>query len=663
MMQAIPTNVTLLELFKANLETEKTVGFITGSNDESQMTFRELYTESLVWLGRLQAAGVNRGDKVVIFLKDNRLFVEMFWACLLGGIIPVPVAQGNSREHYNKLLNVVKQLGSCRFFIEQASLDRLNAHIAESQSVDNKQVVISNALLSDSLKEFAAYEAEVAETIGLDDLAFIQFSSGSTRQPKGIMLSHRNLMTNICDMAERVEYEEDWVALSWMPLTHDMGLIGFHLLLIARGINHYIMDTNLFARRPLVFLQKIHEKRVNFTCSPNFGFKHILNSLKSQRDLSYDLSCVDGIICGAEPISFSLLTEFMNELSRFALSRNCIRPSYGLAEAGLAVAIARRGDSIKTISLDRRKLSVGDRVVECCDPATAIVFTLLGDKLSNCHVRFVDDNGKVLEENVVGKLEISGDNVTQGYFGLDGVNCDAIANGWLDTGDLGFYHNDEIVITGRVKDVIIIQGQNYYSHDLENILEISRVCSLGQVVVAAYQAHEDVGDKILVFIRWRGELVDFAEKVYQAKKSIFQTTGLEVFDVVPVKQIPKTTSGKVRRFVLVEAYANSDYKAELNTLRDLTAPSQEASQETNGDLSSDQVSEKVLTHIHEILNNPEIQLADNLFELGADSAQLVELSERVNRIYPDCIDVTDFYDCETVKSLADIVFSRTAKSA
>lgn len=657
-MHPIPTDLRLVELFKSNLNKDKTINFIAGLNDESELSFQELYDRSFIWLGRLQRKGMSPGDKLVIVLKDNQLLVELFWACMLGGIVPVPVMQGHSQEHINKLHNILVVLDGEKFITDQEFFEKIKDHFDTKLSSDEKNKLLSNGYVPEDLVDNSIdNEAPGKEHVGdLDDLAFIQFSSGSTRNAKGIQLTHRNLIINISDMADRVNYKEDWVALSWMPLTHDLGIIGFHMLPIVRGISHHIMDTTLFARRPLSWLQKVSEKRANFICSPNFGFKHVLNALKDSQSYDYDLSCIEGVICGAEPISYKLVVDFTNRLKEYGFSDRCIRPCYGLAECVLAVCIVKENQLVKTVSLARDNLKVGDNIVESTDPDKSVIFTLLGEKLEKLDVRFIDSSGKSLGENIIGELEIKGDNVTKGYIGSTTDDSEVISkDGWLNTGDLGFFHKGEIVVTGRKKDVIIIDGQNLYSHDLENIVEKSNICSLGEVAVTAHRSGDDVGDKILVFMRKRGDLRNFVEKIQSVKQTLFQSIGVEVFDVVPVKQIPKTTSGKFKRYTLAEEYGQGVYQEDLDTVKKLLAELNSVSATRIG---SDEISEKILGMLHDLLENDSLQPSDGLFDIGASSVQLVALGERINTEYPDSIDVTDFYDCETVQSLIDIVKSR-----
>ncbi|MFQ5609130.1 MAG: AMP-binding protein, partial [Woeseiaceae bacterium] len=313
---------TMTDLLVDARGKDRHIRFIDGENAESTVTFAELWDRALTLLGALQARGMEPGDELVIFSKSNESFVIAYWAAMLGGIVPVPVAVGISDEHRFKLFRILKQLRRGTLFTELGLLERLR-EFAEEQSLadvvsilDRRSVLISDVKPSD--------HGELA-SLSPDDISFIQYSSGSTSDPKGVCLTHRNLCTNICAIVERTQWMQDDQSLSWMPLTHDMGLIGYHLSVMAAGMNHAVMDTSVFVRRPLLWMIKAHELRATQLCSPNFGYKHFLK-LYERKGLpeDTDLSCVKLILNGAEPISWDLCEDFLGQLAPLGLRRNAM---------------------------------------------------------------------------------------------------------------------------------------------------------------------------------------------------------------------------------------------------------------------------------------------------------------------------------------------------
>jgi acyl-CoA synthetase (AMP-forming)/AMP-acid ligase II/acyl carrier protein len=454
-------------------------------------------------------------------------------------------------------------------------------------------------------------------------------------------------MTNINAMITAAELSQQDTFFSWMPLTHDMGMIGFHLTPIILGANHTIMDTNVFVRRPLLWLTAASEKRTTILCSPNFGYKHFLKVFQSKGIDQIDLSNVRQIFNGAEPISLELCHQFLNAMSDYGLSSQSMSPVYGLAEASLAVSFSKPGCAMKGIRLKRQKLAVSD-TVETTDGDDSMEFVFVGEPIDNCHVQITDMNNNPLPENTVGKIQIKGDNVTAGYYLDDEINKQLINDGWLDTGDLGVFINSQMIITGRIKDIIFVHGQNFYSHDLENILHQLDGLELGKVVATGVRKSGADDDELLIFILFRGEIETFIPLVNTIRKTINEATGAEVHHVIPVKRIPKTTSGKVQRHHLGDAYITGHFDEEILAINDLLQ-----THEKSADVSNTGTTEsKILTICNTTVEDKQINLDDNLFEIGISSLALAEIHEQLDELYPGKVDITDLFDHPTVRELA-----------
>src|SRR5207237_2832977 len=259
-----------------------------------------------------------------------------------------------------------------------------------------------------------------------EDTAFIQFSSGSTSEPKGVVLSHANLIANIDGSTQVAGFNENDVSLSWMPLTHDMGLIGFHLVMFANRVHTHLMPTELFIRRPLLWLTLASRVRATILCSPNFGYKHYLKVLGERSVEGMDLSAVRFIFNGAEPISVELCDEFLTRLAPAKLKRNAMYPVYGLAEASLAVSFPPVGAPLRTITLNRHRMNAGDPV-ELVDAADRDAVRLVseGRAIPYCRVRIADDEDRELPEEHIGHVHMTGDNVTRGYYEDPAANAAA----------------------------------------------------------------------------------------------------------------------------------------------------------------------------------------------------------------------------------------------
>ena len=294
---------------EANRTVPRSITYLEGEHDSRDVSFAELYERALGILYHLQHLGARRGDKLILFLANNEQFIDAFWAAVLGGIVPVPVALGISDEHRHKLLRIARKLGKPFLYTEKRSLERIGAFAAQVGEQALFSELRGRTFLVDELDDIS--RAGSVQKVAADDIAFIQFSSGSTSEPKGVVLTHGNILANARGSTEVAGFNEDDVSLSWMPLTHDMGLIGFHIFMFANRVHTHLMPTELFVRRPLLWLTVASRVRASILCSPNFGYRHYLKVLGERTPESLDLSAVRLIFNGAEPISVELCDEFL----------------------------------------------------------------------------------------------------------------------------------------------------------------------------------------------------------------------------------------------------------------------------------------------------------------------------------------------------------------
>jgi len=652
-----PKATTLTELIERNRNFPRNLTYLEAENDAREVSFEELYERALGILYHLQRLGARRGDKLILFLGNNEQFIDVFWAAILGGIIPVPVALGISDEHRHKLLRIARRLGKPFLYTERRSLDRIGAFAAQAGEQEIFEALRDRTFLVDNLDDISRPGSVQRVTAG--DIAFIQFSSGSTSDPKGVVLTHANILANTYGATEAAGFNENDVSLSWMPLTHDMGLIGFHLVMFANRVHAYLMPTELFIRRPLLWLQLASRVRATILCSPNFGYKHYLKVLGDRPVEGLDLSAVRFIFNGAEPISVELCNEFLTRLAPAKLARTAMFPVYGLAEASLAVSFPEVGAPLRTITLNRHQMNAGSTVQPVAPTdRDAVQLVSEGRPIPYCQVRIADDEDRELPADRIGHVHMRGENVTGGYYEDPAANAAAFtADGWLRTGDLGLFHQKELYISGRAKEIIFVNGQNYYPHDLEEIAQRVPGLELGKVVAAGVRPRGTEVEQLMVFVLHRGALEDFVPLARQVSRVINEQTGLEVAEVVPVKRIPKTTSGKIQRHLLEESYLDGELDAELRELAALRA-----SQQGPEVGSRTAIEDKLKTICDAALEGKRVDVHDNLFEIGASSLKLIEIHEQIDREYPGKVDLTELFDFPTIAELAQHLQSKLAQA-
>ena len=638
---------TLIAALDAARKTAFAVTYIEGEYTEQTVSYAQIHDRALALLHHFQAQGAGAGSEMILLLASNEQFVDAFWACQLGGIVAVPIAVGNTEEQRLRLLHVAGRLRNPFLCSGEKIFERYVTFAAGAGLGAQANKLAAHAIFLDRLDD--AGKRGTRHEAMPDDVAMIQFSSGSTSSPKGVQLTHRNITTNIDAIHDGTRVDSTDVVLSWMPLTHDMGLIGFHLAPIARPTDHGLLSAEVFVRRPLLWVKKASEKGATVLGSPNFGYRHFLRAFEIAKADGIDLSRVRLIMNGAEPISPDLCSEFTTALAPYGLKASAMFPVYGLAEASLAVSFPPPGRGIEVVPVDRESLAIGSpaRIVAAADPkATRLV--KVGSALKYVELRIRDEGGVLVPEGTVGHIQIRGDNVTIGYYeGTEGEGVSFTDDGWLDTGDVGFMHEGELVITGRAKDIIFSGGQNHFPHDLEALLESIPEVGLGKAAVCGVRAANAAADEVMVFVLHRKGLDEFLPIARAVRMRITAGAGVAVSKVVPVPQIPKTTSGKLQRFLLRDRYLAGEFDEAIAGLAALEPHAPAAGQQAVGTIES-----QLLEIAQALIPGREIGVNDNIFELGTSSLVLAQIHERIEETWPNQLAITDIFDYPTIGKLA-----------
>lgn len=641
---------TLSEGFFRAAATDQTITYVAGSASQTVIRYGDLYKQALRLLRAFQLRGLGPGSELVICVKDNAEFITAFWACILGRIVPVPLASGALLQHRYKILNVFSQLADAHVYVHSSMLDRLLELATESGRYDKSRLA-QRAIAMDKL--VVPDEAGEIWQAAPDDTAFIQFSSGSTSSPKGIVLTHANVVSNLYAIAAAADYLHGEVVLSWMPLSHDMGLIGAHIGVLVCGLSLVLIPTELFIRRPTIWMDQAQRSRANILVSPNFGYRHFLDAYRKRRPVISDLRSVRAIFNGAEPISVEICEEFLDAMEPFGLKRPVMYPVYGLAEASLAVTFSPYGKPYRTVYVQRKFLGKGDRVrfSDSAGPET-VAIPVTGGPVAECAVRICCGD-EPQPEGVVGSIQIKGTNVTRGYYRAPDLTAETItSDGWLDTGDLGFLQDGELIITGRAKEMILQNGQNFYPHDIESVLVRKGLCELGRVAVCGVRVAEPEDEQIVVFCADRRSRGDFDVLAAQIRRCLAKEMGIIVASVLRMSQLPKTTSGKVQRTALADRYLAGEWTDGICADAVGVVKSYEHSR---GNLLEIETS---LRRLCEESAGTDIGIHDDIFDLGLDSLKIAELVEKANVRFPGSLHIVDLYDYPTIAQIAALIAKR-----
>ncbi|WP_165763842.1 non-ribosomal peptide synthetase [Halalkalibacter urbisdiaboli] len=647
---------TLTDALKYHSEkqSENGIRFINGDDKEDFCSYNELYEKALYILNYLQEKGITRGNELILQIEESEKFIPIFWACLLGGIIPVPISVGHNDEHKEKLFRIWQTLNHPFIVTNEKNEQSLKA-FAEARQYSIIDEITARTLM---IKEcFQSTKHGKEYPLSPNDIAFVQFSSGSTGDPKGVTLTHANLLTNIYQIIEGGKFTKADSVLSWMPLTHDMGIIGTHMVPLVLNIHQYLMPTAIFIRRPALWLKKINEHQVTTTSSPNFGYKYFLTNFKHRLAKDWELSHVRLFLNGAEPISPELCHQFLKRMEPYGLKRNVMLPVYGLAEASLAVTFSSIEESFTTIQLDRNYVSLGERVRETTtDNEDAVSFVEVGYPLNGCHVRICDDKNALLEDYRVGYIQIKGENVTKGYYNNQEVSERVIQEGWLNTGDLGFMKNGCLVITGRAKDIIFVNGQNFYPHDIERVSEDLQEIELGYIAACGVANPQTKNDDILLFVLFKKKVEDFALIAKKLKNYIRKKMGLEIHSVIPIRKMPKTTSGKIERYKLGEMYRQGKFdnvREEVNRFLEITVK--------NPADPKNEIESQLADICSKILGVNDVGIHDDFFELGGDSLKAQQFINAIENSFAIEVTISQLFINSSISKVSQLIIEQQNK--
>jgi fatty-acyl-CoA synthase len=378
-----------------------------------------------------------------------------------------------------------------------------------------------------------------------DDLCFLQFTSGSTSKPKGVMIRHRNLVANTTAFlgpAGLNRTPED-VGVSWLPLFHDMGLIGFVLGTLIVDLQAVLMPTPMFARAPRLWLELITKHRGTITYAPNFAYQLITKRVSDKDLSSLDLSSLRVAGCGAEPIRARTLVDFAEKFTRCGFDPNALLPSYGMAESCLAITFHRRGTPMVVDRVDAAQMKLGKATPSSADDALELVGN--GIPFPGHEIRIADDAGNALGERQVGEIWSRGPSVNDGYFENAEATLESFGGGWLKSGDLGYQANGDLFVCGRKKDLIIVNGANHYPQDIEWVVGDIDGVRRGNVV--AFSTMKDGLEQLVIAAEGNsGDATRLRDEITKVVSENFGLTPSSV-SICPVGALPKTSSGKAQR--------------------------------------------------------------------------------------------------------------------
>jgi len=522
-----------------------------GPGAETRRSYAQMYTASLRVSAGLRALGLGRDDLIAIVIGDSEQFLTALFGASMAGVIPAslypPALTSDLPRYLAATAGILRSCGA-RAVVTSAGLQS-HLDVLRASCPDLMFVVTCEAL--------DAEPSGPCADVSADDIAFVQFTSGSTAAPKGVVVTHRNLSANIDAFSGPAGVGSSPVdcAVSWLPMYHDMGLVGMAIGAVYGNLSAVLLTPQAFVKRPVDWLRAISRHRGTVSFAPNFAYDLATRRVKEGDLEDLDLSCWRVAGCGAEPIHAPTLAAFADKFRTTGFRETSFLPSYGLAEHVLAATVAPRGRQPRFEHLSADDLTahgVATRV-SSSHPGQVTVVSC-GPPLPGHRIRIADEQGHALPERAVGEISLAGPSVTPGYYKDDALTAMNIRDGWLHTGDLGYLANGELFVCGRVKDVIIINGRKHHAQDLE--WSIDDLAGIRRGRVAAFgMALLGCSERAVIVVEPSGTVP--ADVLTDAiRRRIANFCGLFIHDVVLVGRgmVARTTSGKVRRAATKQQY-------------------------------------------------------------------------------------------------------------
>ncbi|MEZ5330655.1 MAG: fatty acyl-AMP ligase [Thermoanaerobaculia bacterium] len=527
--------------------------FLDRREEERFLGWPELVERGLRVAGGLAAEGIRPGDRVALVFPTGEEFFDACFGALLAGAVPVPlyppVRLGRLGEYHARTGAMLSAAGAKMLLTDR----RVGSLLGESVERAGPDVVFR------TLERLPAGEPPPLAGSS-DDLGLVQFSSGTTVEPKPVALSHRALLAQLDVLNRHWRHIEGVSGVSWLPLYHDMGLIGCIFPAAEHGAELTLLPPELFVAKPALWLRALSRYRAEVSPAPNFAYALCVERVRDEEMEGVDLSSWRVALNGAESVAPAVLRRFVERFGRWGFRPEALSPVYGLSEAALAVTFSDLERPFETLRVGRERLAQGHAEPD----EEGLELVSVGRPLPGFTVEIRDEEGTSLPEGRVGRVWIAGPSLMDGYLGRPEETARVLVDGWLDSGDLGFLSGGELYLTGRAKDVLILRGRNYRPEDVEHAVDGVDGVRTGCTAAVSWLPEGEDGERLVLFVETARELRGDAEGLVAAcRERVLEATGLRPAEVVPLEPgtLPRTSSGKIRRAEALRRWSDGTLEA------------------------------------------------------------------------------------------------------
>ena len=617
-------------LYTAKQTSTKGITYIQVGETEIFQSYSELKEKASKILVGLKKIGLKPKDKVILQLEQNRDFIEAFWACILGGFIPVPLATATIYEPDNsaaKKLRNAWQILDKPLVLTNEKLAAPIRNLAVRLKLENLKLATLDRLHS-STSDIDYYSAKP------DDIALMLLTSGSTGIPKIVKLSHQNIINSIAATSGVAGFSDRDISLNWLPLDHPGPLIRCVIRTVYLGCQQLHAPTATVLQEPLKWLDWLDRYRVTTTWAPNFAFALLNDRAEEIKKRHWNLSAIESFLNTAEPIVPQTAMKLWELLEPHGLRKTAMHSSWGMAETSSGVTYSKRylSDSSQNN------------------------FAELGLPVPGVALRIVDDRDRIVTEQTVGFLQVQGATVTSAYEQNPEANREAFtADGWFKTGDLGFLNRGRLTITGRIKDVIIINGNNCYSHEIEGVVEEIQGVEVSYTAACGIRQPNSNTDRLAIFfhttISEDEALLELLKKIQQ---HIVRKIGISPSYLIPVEPeaIPKTSIGKIQRSQLKQRFEAGEFDSIVKRIDILLSA---ARGNVEGVAPRTELERQLASIWQQVLDVPTIGIHDDFFELGGHSILVFQTISRLREELNIELPIQYLFQAPTIGQLSESI--------
>lgn len=643
---------------------------IDGETQEVHLTYAELDLHARAIAATLQAC-VSEGERALLLYPSGLEYIAAFLGCLYAKVIAVPVYPPKRNQKMSRLESIVADAKATVALTVTPLLDNIQERFARHSELAQLSCLATNIIASNQALNWQKPDLDS------DTIAFLQYTSGSTGNPKGVIVSHKNLLYNLEYIKTAFQLTPKSVSVSWLPIFHDMGLIDGILQPIYTGFNGVLMSPDAFVKKPLRWLQAISHYRATHSGGPNFGYALCLDKIDRDQRTSLDLRCWLTAYNGSEPIRAKILRRFSEFFAPCGFKSQFFYPCFGMAEATLMVS----GGCVETkpvyLAVEDSELKK-NRIVVAEDNSPKIRH-LVGCGRTWLDMKVVIADPVTLRQtspDEVGEIWVSGASVAQGYWNqpeetektFQAYLADTGEGPFLRTGDLGFIRNGELFITGRIKDLIIIRGRNHYPQDIESTVEQSNL-ALRLNCGAAFTVEVDGEEKLVIVQEVNREhlrKIDVDEVSRCIRRAVFEEHELQVYDVVLIKttSIPKTSSGKIQRSTCRQKYLNGELEVIKRKMQSNPIPQQLATKPDTVPSSNSLVilenwmKQWIVSQTNANVSPQKISSTSQFVDYGLDSVQAVEFASEVEKLLEIRLAEGTIFVYPTIRELSEHILHR-----